>query len=88
MAYEVKPLERGSRILGIFKQTRILATAAKDSRESELVGMAAAPVMARAIVAMLNAVTPEERINAAALGKAALHAAGIASGQEAKSEQS
>jgi hypothetical protein len=76
-AYDVKPLGKDSRILGIFKQTRVLAMQGKDGKPAEIVGMAAAPVMARAIVAMLNATTSQERIDAAALGKAALFAAGI-----------
>lgn len=77
VAYDVKPLEPGSRILGIFKQARILAIAGKDSREEEMVGMAAAPVMARAIAATLKARTAKDRAAALIFCQEALIAAGI-----------
>jgi len=88
MAYEVRPLANGTSILGIYKQTRILAIAGKDSRESELIGMAAAPMLARAIIATLRATTDQEQASAVALCTLALKVAGISLAKEAVNEPS
>lgn len=76
-AYRVERLNPEGFVVCIRKENRVVALAGVDATQGELLGMAAAPALARALVGILKAVTPEERITADAKARAALFAAGV-----------
>jgi len=76
-AYTIERLSKDGFVLCIRKGDRLLATAGVDARQEELLGLAAAPALARSVVALLRATTPDERAKAEGMARAALFAAGV-----------
>lgn len=76
-AYKVELLKDGGFVLAIRKGDRTLAVPAVHATSGEILGMAAAPALARALSALLLADTSEKRIEAEGKARVALFAAGV-----------
>jgi hypothetical protein len=76
-AYSVERLTKEGFVLCIRQGEKVIATAGVAATQEQILGLAAAPAMARALKALLAAVTPEERMAAQGKATAALFAAGV-----------
>lgn len=76
-AYSVETLTKDGFTLCIRKGQRTLAMMGHEATQGEVLGMAAAPALARALLHMIRATEDEEKRKAETIARAALFAAGV-----------
>ncbi len=76
-AYNVERLTDEGFVLCIRKDKRTLAIVGHEATQEEALAMSAAPALARALLGILKAKTPTERMDAEGKARVAMFAAGV-----------